>query len=415
MNSIKMKNMEFNFDTPKDQLLEIIEEKHSQLEGILQECQFTTWLVFLRETAANPDPVQNLVIGGDVVWESAFIFHIDNKKFHKIAIIGDFDAEAERNKALWTEVIPYTEGISSILSETLNRFNPSQIAINYSDDDVVADGLSHGLFRKLSRYLPKMQERFVSAAPIIQRLRARKTKTEIDLVRAACELTEEINNEISEQLQPEMNEVEIQQLFHQRMNEHGVLEAWERDACPAVDAGPDKEMGHVGPTTKFQIQSGHTLHNDFGVKLKGYCSDIQRMWFFGSREEIPEELDYAFETVHGAITRAAEFIKPGVKGMEVDQIARDYVIKRGFEEYKHALGHQVGMKAHDGGVILGPLWERYGDTPKGIVEEGNIFTLELYVKTDNYGMVSLEEDIVITNNGCEFLIPRQEDWICIET
>ncbi|MFX1595860.1 MAG: M24 family metallopeptidase, partial [Promethearchaeota archaeon] len=79
----------------------------------------------------------------------------------------------------------------------------------------------------------------------------------------------------------------------------------------------------------------------------------------------------------------------------------------------HALGHQIGTNAHDGGVLLGPLWERYGDSPKGIVEEGNIFTLELYVKTKDYGMVSLEEDIVITKDGCQFLVPRCDKFITI--
>lgn len=79
-----------------------------------------------------------------------------------------------------------------------------------------------------------------------------------------------------------------------------------------------------------------------------------------------------------------------------------------------AWGHQVGTKAHDGGVLLAPLWERYTILPKGEVEENNIFTLELYVKTKNYGWVSLEEDIVVTSDGCRFLVPRQEEWICVD-
>ncbi|MHA1127155.1 MAG: M24 family metallopeptidase, partial [Candidatus Heimdallarchaeota archaeon] len=123
---------------------------------------------------------------------------------------------------------------------------------------------------------------------------------------------------------------------------------------------------------------------------------------------------HGFDTVHEAITRAANFIKPGVKGYEVDKIARDHVLERGYEEYGHALGHQVGTKTHDGGTLLGPLWERYRDIPKGLVEENQIYTLELNVKTKNYGYVSLEEDIVITKDGCKFLMPRQEKFITIE-
>ncbi|RLI71786.1 aminopeptidase P family protein, partial [Candidatus Heimdallarchaeota archaeon] len=55
-------------------------------------------------------------------------------------------------------------------------------------------------------------------------------------------------------------------------------------------------------------------------------------------------------------------------------------------------------------------WERYGETSKGVVEENMIFTLELNVKTKNFGYVSLEEDILVTKEGCEFLIPRQNDF-----
>jgi Xaa-Pro aminopeptidase len=85
----------------------------------------------------------------------------------------------------------------------------------------------------------------------------------------------------------------------------------------------------------------------------------------------------------------------------------------GYEEYQHALGHQLGRLAHDGGTLLGPLWDRYGDSPNGIVEAGNVFTLELYVTAKNYGQVSLEEDILVTQSGCRFLSKPQKELICI--
>ncbi|MHA2041702.1 MAG: M24 family metallopeptidase [Candidatus Thorarchaeota archaeon] len=120
-----------------------------------------------------------------------------------------------------------------------------------------------------------------------------------------------------------------------------------------------------------------------------------------------------FETVRDAIQASADWIRPGVVGYEVDTIAREFVKDRGYEEYQHGLGHQVGRQAHDGGTLLGPQWERYGDTPMGIVEVGNVFTLELHVATKNYGQVSLEEDILITRKGCEFISRPQKELICI--
>jgi Xaa-Pro aminopeptidase len=197
------------------------------------------------------------------------------------------------------------------------------------------------------------------------------------------------------------------------MKEHGVGFAWGADHNPAVNAGPNKQFGHAGPTDNL-TKEGHLLHFDFGVRYQGYCSDIQRMFFFGSESQVPDEIQAAFHAVQGAIQKAADFIKPGVKGFEVDQVAREYVQAQGFEEYQHALGHQVGQATHDGGTLLGPLWERYGDSPYGVVQPGNVFTLELYVTTENYGQLSLEEDILITETGCEFLSNPQQKLICIE-
>ena len=114
------------------------------------------------------------------------------------------------------------------------------------------------------------------------------------------------------------------------------------------------------------------------------------------------------------IQAAADWIRPGAVGYEVDNIARDFVKAAGYEEYQHALGHQLGRLAHDGGTLLGPKWERYGDSPMGVVEVGNAFTLEFYVTTEHYGQVSLEEDILITRQGCEFLSKPQKDLICIK-
>jgi Xaa-Pro aminopeptidase len=409
---MKKGNLLSRANPPRDIQLEIIKEKHNQLPLIMKENRIACWLIFIRETSANPDPTMDLIIGGDVVWESAFIFNYNETGLSKTAIVGNFDAPAEREKEIWDEVIPYKEGIADPLRKFINNIDPQNIALNYSEDDVVSDGLSHGMFLKLSNILVEKSERFISAAPIIRAVRGRKTKTEIKLVTEACKLTEEINRTITLQLKIGLSEPEIQKMFHDEMDQLGVIEAWQKVSCPAVDAGPDKELGHVGPSPQYRTRKGHTLHNDFGIKLQGYCSDLQRMWFFGM--EPPTELVHAFETVQNAILKAADFIKPGVTGYSVDKIAREYVKSRGYEEYAHALGHQVGTKAHDGGVILGPLWERYGDTPKGLVEENNIFTLELDVKTKDFGAVSLEENIVITKEGCEFLVPPQKKFILIK-
>jgi Xaa-Pro aminopeptidase len=387
------------------------QEKSNQACEILKELDIDSWLVWVRETSQMADPVLELVLGGDLVWQSALIY---TKMGAKIAVVGNFDSEGLKRKGIFDAIKPYTQSIREVLVEELKQINPNQIALNFSRNDVAADGLSVGMHLLLQDYLKETPylERIISAQEIIRRLRGRKTAEEIRRIRKAVEITQSIYEDAKEYLKVGLTELEIYDFFHQKMREHNVTDAWDAEHNPAVDAGPNKEFGHAGPTEN-KIKAGHLLHFDFGVRYMGYCSDIQRMFYFGKPSEVPEEIKTAFETVKGAIQSTAEFLKPGRAGYEVDSIARDYVKAQGYEEYQHALGHQVGRNAHDGGTLLGPLWDRYGDSPKGIVEKRNVFTLELYVWTKNYGQLSLEEDVLVTQSGCEFLSKPQDELICI--
>jgi Xaa-Pro aminopeptidase len=387
-------------------------EKCEQAEQLLKELDLDAWLVWVRETSQMADPVLELILGGDLVWQSALLF---SKEGGRIAIVGNFDADGIEAKKLYDRIIPYTQGIKDSLLDELSKADPRSIGINYSTNDVSADGLSYGMYQILVDYLKGTAylDRLVSAESLVQKLRGRKTATEVKRIKRAVAITELIFSEMAHHFKPGQTELEIYKMFHDAMDAHGVGNAWDADHNPAVNAGPNKAFGHSGATDN-KTKDGHLLHFDFGVKYEGYCSDIQRMFFFGKKTEIPDEVRDAFNAVRDAIQASSEFIKPGVAGFEVDAVARDLVKERGYEEYQHALGHQVGRLAHDGGVLLGPLWERYGDTPKGPVEQGNVFTLELYVTTKNYGQVSLEEDILITRDGCEFLSRPQRELICLK-
>jgi len=387
-------------------------EKSKQACEILKELNLDAWMVWVRETSQMADPVLGLILGGDLVWQSALIYTKDGRK---IGIVGNMDADGIKAKSIFDEVIPYTKSIKEPLLEVLNKISPTSIGINFSTDDVAADGLSLGMYKILKKYLgdTPYANRLTSAEALVTRLRSRKTETEISRITKAVQITEEIFASIEQKLKVGLTELEIYDYFHQAMNAHGVPSAWNPDHNPAVDAGPNKGFGHAGPTEN-KTKAGHLLHFDFGVKYSGYCSDIQRMFFFGKLSDVPEEVTAAFEAVRDTIQGSADMIKPGVKGVDVDTFARDFVKERGYEEYQHALGHQLGLQAHDGGTLLGPLWERYGNTPNGILEPNNVFTLELYVTTENYGQVSLEEDIVITKDGCKFLSTPQRELKCID-
>ncbi len=390
----------------------LIQEKVNQAILILQEQHLDLWLTFVRETSAGGDPVLPLIYGHDLTWQSALII---TRTGEKIAIVGRFEAEAAQRVGAY-DVIGYDEAISPPLLEVLHRLDPKTIAINYSSDDVLADGLTFGMYQLLTKYLQgtPYATRLISAEHIINALRTRKTPTEVAHIRTAIRTTEQLYGETFELLEPGLTEKYVGDFLHRRVAELGLTTAWEYESCPAVNAGPDSPVGHAGPT-EIVIQPGQLIHFDFGVKENAYCSDIQRMAYVLAPGETtpPEPVQRGFETVVRAIQEAVNAMKPGMLGVEIDAIARKIVTDAGYPEYKYATGHHLGRLCHDGGGILGPRWERYGETPNRPLEVGHVYTVEPGLMVPGYGYIGLEEDVLVTETGTIFLSGPQTELILI--
>jgi Xaa-Pro aminopeptidase len=129
------------------------------------------------------------------------------------------------------------------------------------------------------------------------------------------------------------------------------------------------------------------------------------MWYVldDGETEAPAEVQRAFNVVRDAIITGGQHLTPSTLAWQVDEAARDFIVDNGYPEYMHAFGHMLDRTAHDGATVLGPQWERYGATVELPIEIGNIFTLELHVVVENRGIMSLEEDVVVTDSGVEYL------------
>ncbi|MCA9291228.1 MAG: aminopeptidase P family protein [Phycisphaerales bacterium] len=386
----------------------IVAEKVDQASRLLSELGIDVWLTFVRETTESGDPVLPLIADHPVTWQSAFLI---TRRGERIAIVGKYEDEAVRSSGVWRDVRAYVEGIRTPLRAALDELAPASIAVNYSVDDVKADGLSHGMYLLLLEHLEGTPHasRLVSAADVIRRLRGVKSVTECGRLRAAIAATDAIFEAVVSFARPGRTEAAIHAFMHDRVAQGGMATAWDPAGCPIVTTGPDSMVGHGVPSPHLAVRAGGVFHLDFGVRLDGYCSDLQRVWYVPEPDETaaPADVRRAFATVQGAIDAAAAVLRPGVAGWEVDAAARAVVVSAGYPAYEHATGHHVGRAAHDGGGVLGPRWERYGRTPLHPVEAGNVFTLELGVDIPGRGYLGLEEMVLVTSDGIEWLSARQ--------
>jgi Xaa-Pro aminopeptidase len=392
---------------------QLVQEKVAQAKEVLRELDIDLWLLAGRETGEMPDPSFPLVVGTSVTWTSLFLV---SRTGENVAIVGTGDVENVKATGAWPDTIGYVQGFGDDLKQVLARLAPRQIALNYSTDNVVADGLAHGVFLQLEGALAgtPWAGRFISAEPIVARVRGRKSPAELARIREAVRLTEAMFDRLTAILRPGLTEREIGDFMHRQVEDAGLAgTAWTWEYCPTVSAGPASPWGHVGPTD-IALAPGHLLRLDFGVKYEGYCSDLQRTWYLlrPGEDDAPAECKRAFALVDRCIQEGAAALRPGRQGREIDAIARAIFAEAGLG-WDFAFGHQVGRYCHDGGAVLGPAWERYGQRPFDPIEAGQVYTLEIGARVEGYGACCLEEDVVVTADGAAFLCPPQRELILV--
>ncbi len=259
------------------------------------------------------------------------------------------------------------------------------------------DFITYQDHEKLSGALDRVD--FIPTENIIENLRAKKDRDEIEAQSKAALIADKAFNAICNYVKEGMKEKEIALEIDYRMRKFGS----EGNSFPTIVAsGPRASLPHAGPSCK-EVQRGEFLKMDFGATYNGYCSDLTRTVALGEYDGKQKEI---YEVVLMAQKKALAGIQAGKKGIDVDRIARDFIASAGYgDNFGHGLGHGVGLFIHEAPSL----------SPKGssVLEAGNVVTIEPGIYIPGWGGVRIEDLVKVTENGHENLTSSPKELLTI--
>lgn len=239
----------------------------------------------------------------------------------------------------------------------------------------------------------------VPVSGLLEDLREVKDDGEIKAIKQACNIADQGFDHILKMIQPGMTEIEVANqldFFMRSLGASGV--SFET----IVASGARSAMPH-GVASQKRIEQGDIITLDFGCYYDGYVSDMTRTFAIGDPGEKMREI---YQIVLDAQLKVIEAAKPGINGIELDAIARDYISSFGYgENFGHSTGHGIGLDIHEG-----PNVSRRAD--KTFVP-GNVITDEPGIYLPEIGGVRIEDDLLITSIGNEVLTHAPKELIIL--
>ena len=254
-------------------------------------------------------------------------------------------------------------------------------------------------YAQVERLREKLAPGELVPLPDVDRLRWVKDADEIAAVSRAAEISDVAFAYIMKTLRPGLTEREVAVDLEVFMRRAGA----ERISFESVLAsGPRSALPH-GRATGRVMAVGDLVTLDFGAVHDGYASDITRTVVLGKPDDRQRQI---YEIVREAQQRALEAIRPGASSRQVDMVARTVIAGAGFgDAFGHALGHGLGLDVHEG-----PRLSPRDDT---VLEPGMVLTVEPGIYLPGWGGVRIEDDVVVTAEGCRVLTHAPKDLLAL--
>lgn len=277
-----------------------------------------------------------------------------------------------------------------LLSEAVKRL-PASGALRLGFEDAHVSVKEHARLAKMVREGIEL----VPVGDVLEHMRWRKDRDELDRVRAAARLADEALTEVLGRGLVGRTERDVALDLEFSMRRHGADAA---SFPPIVAAGPHGALPHAEPRD-VEIPAGTLCVIDWGAQLDGYASDCTRTFATGDLDARDRSV---YELVLRAQRAALEAVRPGPTGRELDAVARTIIEAAGHgEHFGHGLGHGVGLEIHEG-----PRLSKQGEDA---LAAGMVVTVEPGVYVPGAVGVRIEDLVIVTDDGAEVVstLPKE--------
>ena len=222
------------------------------------------------------------------------------------------------------------------------------------------------------------------------------SKVKLDYIRKACRYTDVLYSAVLNNFSKFQTENEVKRFMDAWMRKKGLKKAFPT----IVASGKNAFEIHHKPSNDRLVRGFCYL--DFGVRVKGYCSDMTRTFFIGKPSNEEKKL---YKLVYESQMLGIKNLKIGKKYMEIDLASRDFLGK--YKKYFiHSLGHGLGKWIH--------MRPRVSPMSGDVVMANDIVTIEPGIYIEGRLGIRIEDDVYIDSKGkVEVMSKSSKKLICL--
>lgn len=338
-----------------------------------------------------------LMNGGEPNIDTAFFYAtgIPNGLFEEcLAIVrpdrmevlsSTLEETSARSAGIRTSVFDDSDGRMKLAQKKLRGFK--RIGVNHEDLTVK----NYNFIKKAAQ-----GAKLVDVSEDLFNARVVKQPDEIDLIEKACLIASKAGEEIPEIVHEGQTDTGAAAELNRKMM---IMGATGPAFVSGIAFGPDTAEPHYQPQGR-KLKRGQLALFDFGAAYRRYVSDVTRTFICGKPSVRQNEM---YDIVLKAQLAAIDAIHDGVHGKDVDRAARDIIDRSKFRGlFIHSTGHGIGISVHDPG--------RISSSKDMVIKKDMVLTVEPGVYVPGFGGVRIEDDILVTKDGCKVLTPCTKEF-----